>query len=278
MKTRKNKRRGGSNDEHNEIEATDISYIQKAEVPQNSSGRPTVFTSNYTRLHPRDVFSKLKPSVEAETIPINASVLGTTYKNRDNFTRVYRKLGKITGIIPRTEPGTYRNIDFDDTIFKGTCLQHDVLTVDEINVILSNLRFNRDKEAYIMRVAPKICEIKSRLMEKDPNFINKYLHIYLAILSLILSEYENSDNLIDLMMMFVDTATPQQLARRDASFRSSDFAPGSDLTERINTAFYDEGTGYQYLRKAGNGRKKTKRVKLKRKKLSSPRSNKRRYM
>ena len=226
-----------------------------------------------THIRPEDVQTEFGEVVYPEN---DVRVLGTTYRapnNKSMLTKATRKVGKMLGVVPRNT--TYKSLDFDLDLLKGTCLENITLTDLDISVLkptiemyMQNFRDNpiETRDRIINENIPIYCEFRNLMTNRDPYFLDKYPNISSNFLSSALSSAPRTlTNYLSNTLNMSD----RELKNLNSSI---DIIPRIEgFTNLMNRTFYTEGQGSQYLGKHG-GKRRTRRNKR-----SRHRRSRRRY-
>jgi hypothetical protein len=230
-----------------------------------------------TKISPENVITEFDKPVYPE---YDATVLGTTYRAPKNIlTRATRKMGKMMGVIPRNV--TYKALDFDLNLLKGTCLENIALTDLDVSIIKIIIRdymliFHNNpieiRSKIINEGIPVYCEFRNLMTNRDTYFLEKYPNIAYKFLKSVIQHVMVDENPIELRNELTDVIhmTNTQL---------KDYNLSTNLQNRfinlMNSTFYTEGQGSEYLGKTRGGKTRVGKRRIRRCKKRRTKHNRR---
>jgi hypothetical protein len=272
MKHNKTRKRGGTRD-------VEVEYVNTVSPITAENGNHTTFSDNY--ITAQNVAAQNVNSVVTAT-PIEAEVLATTKKQkRGLFDRIYRKIGKTTGLIPNSRHMMNSNIDFDTDIFNGTCLENVILPIEDLAIIADYLENYADVQEYVndpmydIRIST-FCELRNKMLSYDPEFSKKYPNLYKSRLDDVfyITGEDGTDDDGTHFLTEIDyllELTPDEIREREhehelrleRNYVRSGFmsTPGHRFMRNINRNLPMATPRYQHLPKRAGKRKSSKRTK-----------------
>lgn len=222
-------------------------------------------------IKPEDIQTDLGEIVYPET---DAHVLGTTYrKPKSKLTRFTRKIGKLLRIIPKKNKTTHTHLDFDTTLVEKTCLRDVVLTDIDIAVLKpvfdtyreeNHISLSELREQMLLYFGDRIaiyCVVRRKMIERDPEFLEKYQRLSIYYLYSILTKPVSFlyTTLID-ELGFTLSKTDSRLKDENLIINKPETVHIEEFLNSMNRTLYREGDGAEFLGKRG-GKKRTKRYK-----------------
>jgi hypothetical protein len=210
-----------------------------------------------THIKPEDIQVDFGEIVYPEK---NARVLGTTHrKPKSKLTRFMRKLGKLFRIIPKTIKTTHTDLDFDTTIFEGTCLRNVILTDTDIAVLKTFFdSYMNDFSEFLIKDI-WYCALRKFMIRRDNEFLEKYQNISIQyLLSSLTKSHQFIENTLIPKLTRLLSKSDNELKHINSLIRiPSDI---QDFIYTMNRTLYTEGPGAEFLGKRG-GKNRTKRCK-----------------
>jgi hypothetical protein len=274
--------------------------IKPARIEYNRKGQLTTFKKNYTTIPEETIKIRDVTNIpEADFKDYEGDVIGTTYKEpepplppvppKSMTQKAIRKVGKMTGLIPRIPKDTtvperisdetvLGELDFDTNILEGTCLEGKALTLNDIEALndfskqLSKSMGPIDSSEFVKRklieALPLYCKAREKMFIKDTAFNENYSNFYYTTL---------------IYALFNDTKKVNELLAKVKSYSPAELNiynfTSNDMKRPQNGLHYTEGRLLpppvnEPLPKNIGGKHKTKKNKSKKSKTRKSKSKK----